>query len=101
MALANCGRCGRTLLSATTTCPGCGSILGVPTLDNTNELAGKCPDCGGLLWKAKGLQGAREFAIFLLLFGLGLFPGLLYYMHAERIAYCQHCRKRVKHPRPA
>lgn len=101
MALLNCPQCGKMLLSASMTCPSCGSELDVPARDHPNERPGNCPKCGGPVWKIKGLQGAREFAIFFLLFCLGFFPGLIYYMHAERIPYCLHCRRRVKHPRPA
>ena len=101
MTLATCDRCGKTLLSGAATCPGCGSVVNLPAPGNANEPAGKCPDCGGPVWKIKGLQGGREFRIFFLLFFLGLFPGLLYYMHAEHIAYCLHCHRRVKHPLPA
>lgn len=100
MALANCNRCGKTLFSASRTCPSCGSDLDVPAGDYPKGPPGNCPECGGPVWQIKGLQDAREFTIFFVLFCLGLFPGLLYYMHVERIAYCLHCRRRLKHPQP-
>jgi hypothetical protein len=100
MALTTCDYCGKTLLSAAANCPQCGITLDGTHSDDRPEPAGTCPYCSGSVRKIKGLQGAREFAIFFVLFCLGLFPGLLYYMWAENTAYCLHCSRRVRRLQP-
>jgi hypothetical protein len=85
MALRTCEDCGREISVSAASCPHCGR----PSF-------ARCPHCGAsALEMKKGLQGAAEIMIGLVLFVFGIVPGLIYYFVRERMPYCTACRRRA------
>jgi hypothetical protein len=55
-----------------------------------------CPHCGShQVGKVRGLQGFGEVMICIILFFLGIVPGIIYYIYMESVPYCSGCGRRV------
>ena len=94
MALTTCPDCDSQISTAAVTCPKCGR----PMATDTTQLSGgrRCKRCGSSnVGKVRGLQGFGEVLAFLILFCLGIIPGLIYYICVESVPYCSGCGKRA------
>lgn len=90
MPLITCPDCQHEMSTEAAACPGCGRPKKQPG-------AGVCPYCGSHnVGKARGLQGAGEVLLGLLLLALGIIPGVIYYIVTEAKPYCSGCGRRVK-----
>lgn len=55
-----------------------------------------CPRCGNTQGvTGRGLRGPGEVVVFVLLFALGLLPGVIYYIVRESRPFCPACGARM------
>jgi len=113
--LVDCPDCGQQVSRRAPSCPHCGSPLNsttpparktlgdrpipnttIPVSRTRQHPHGKsCQLCGSNnVGKVRGLQGFGEVLTFLVLFCLGMIPGIVYYIYNESRPYCSGCGKR-------
>ena len=93
-----CPFCGEAILAKAIKCKHCGEFLdGRSTKSSIPQRIGKkCPYCGEYgVGKVRGLQGAGEVFIAIILFFFYLIPGIIYYIYQESVPYCSSCGRRV------
>lgn len=96
MAVVNCPDCGREISDAAPACVGCGRPMTTPVAQPASAVGPVCKRCGSdRVGKVRGLQGVGELAIFLVLFVLGVIPGIIYYVWQESVPYCSGCGRRA------
>jgi len=94
MSLTSCPDCGSQVSTVAAVCPKCGRPLAATTAQTTDGR--HCRHCGGInAEKIRGLQGFREVLTCLVLFFLGVIPGIVYYIYIESVPYCSECGKRT------
>ncbi len=93
-----CPFCGETILAKAIKCKHCGEFLNGRTtqLSVQKHTGKKCPYCGEYgVGKVRGLQGAGEIFIAVILFFCFLIPGIIYYICQESVPYCLSCGRRI------
>jgi hypothetical protein len=96
VALVNCPDCDREISDAAPACVGCGRPMTAPVTGAVSPAGPVCRHCGSdRVGKSRGLQGISELAIFLILFVLGVIPGIVYYIWQESVPYCAGCGRRT------
>jgi uncharacterized OB-fold protein len=95
MKLTICPDCGSQVSTAAAACPKCGRPMAA-TASVQAPVGHRCRHCGGSnIGKTRGLQGVGEVFTFVILFFLGIIPGIIYYIYVESVPYCSGCGKRA------
>ena len=91
--LVNCPDCGRPVSRLAPTCPGCGR----PSAGQIQGFGARlCPHCGAqAVGKVRGLHGIGESLAAVVLFLIGIIPGIIYCIYIQSVPFCSGCRRRV------
>ena len=78
-------------------CPECGRPIKTSAAQPSIAGGRRCPYCKACsVGKARGLQGIGEVSLVILLFCMGILPGIIYYVYIESVPYCSSCGRRVR-----
>lgn len=96
--LTSCPDCDAQVSTSATACPKCGCPIAAKAQSNVvNAQSNRvCKHCSSNnVGKSRGMQGIAEVSAFLVLFMLGMIPGIVYYIYIESVPYCSGCGRRT------